>query len=189
MKEKIVGKKYNGMFLLCFLMAFLIVLIISAIPKEVKTVLLEHTNGKDIKTGISNFMGIDISFCKVLRESDSHDNFLGDGQTFVELQMTKEECSKVVRNMTDKWNEFPLTENLSRAVYGMEQNLPLIIDEKKESPLIPAIKNGYYYFEDRFQDKFDPSDDSHIFERNSYNFTLVILDRDQNRIYYIKYDT
>lgn len=192
MKEKI--KKHNsGVVLLWFLTTFLIVLIIVSIPKEVKTVFLENISFKDTKEKISDFMGVDISSCEILQEKDSHDGFLGDGQTFVELQITNKECSKIVRNMTNKWNALPLTENLSIAVYGKEteteQRMPLLIDEKKGLSLIPAIKNGYYYFEDRFEDGFDSSDDSHIFERNSYNFTLVILDQDKNHIYYVEYDT
>ena len=52
------------------------------------------------------------------------------------------------------------------------------MDEKTENSLIPMIGDGYYYFEDRNELSSDSADDSHLFERNSWNFTLVILDRE-----------
>lgn len=194
MEKRMEKKKYNGVFLFCFLLAFLALLVFASIPKEARTVMLEWLSFRNnTKTMISKFMEIDISSCQVLQEDDSHGGFHGDGQTFVELLATKAEFNKIVGNMTSKWKDFPLTENLSIAVYGKEteteRRLPLIIDEKNESPLIPMIKNGYYYFQDRFDHSSDPDDDSQLFERNSWNFTLVILDKDQNRIYYVEYDT
>lgn len=194
MEKKIERKKYNHIFLLCFLLVFLFFLIFISIPKEVRNVILDPMSFMgDTKTTISKFMGIDIRSCQILQEQDSHGGFHGDGQTYVELKATKAEFNKIVGNMTSKWKDFPLTENLSALVYGTEtetkKQLPLIIDEKENVSLIPMIENGYYYFQDRFADSSDPADDSQLFKRNSWNFTLVMLDKDQNKIYYIKYDT
>lgn len=144
---------------------------------------------EDTKTIISDYMGIDVSCCEILQENDSHGGFHGDGQTFVELQATKAEFKHIVGKMTGQWKDFPLTENLSRVVYGGEEGSPLISREEDSSPLIPPIEEGYYYFTDRNSLSSDPADDSRLFKRYSWNFTLVICDKERSRIYYVEYDT
>ncbi len=185
--------KRKRIFSISCAMAFFLALIFVSVPEKVKAVFFDQISVDDTKTRISNFMGIDIRSCQILQESDSHGGFLGDGQTFVELQATKVEFHRIVGEMTKEWKDFPLTENLSKAIYGKktktEQRMPLLVDEKTENSLIPVIGDGYYYFEDRNELSSDSADDSHLFERNSWNFTLVILDRETYRIYYVEYDT
>lgn len=148
---------------------------------------------RNTKTIISEYMGIDVSRCEILQESESHGGFLGDGQTYVELQATEAEFHHILEDMTDEWKKLPLTENISKAVYGSETETevrsPLISGEKDGSSLIPPIENGYYYFTDRNELSSDPADDSKLFDRYSWNFTLVICDQERRRIYYVKYDT
>lgn len=187
------ARKYRQYFIIVFLLIFLTVLIAASIPSEVKTVLFKGIESKDIKTVISNYMGISVASCEVLQEKDSHGGFFGEGQTFVELQATETEFDHIVGKMTSKWKDFPLTENISQAVYGKVtkegNDMPLIVDEDSNSKLIPSIEKGYYYFEDRNDLSIDSADDSKLFKRSSYNFTLVICDEDRNKIYYIEYDT
>lgn len=187
-------KKKNKQYaIIVSLLIFLGFLVFAAIPKEVRTVFLKAMDSRDTKTIISNYMGISVNSCQVLQESDSHGGFLGDGQTFVELQASPEEFRYIVEKMTTKWKSLPLTKNLSKAVYGETAKegryMPLLTDRESGAALIPSIEKGYYYFQDRNNLNGDLEDDSRLFDRYSYNFTLVICDKDRNRIYYIKYDT
>lgn len=54
---------------------------------------------------------------------------------------------------------------------------------------IPKITNGYYYFYDRHSSSTDKFDDTNLNNRSSWNFTLVIFDKDNNVIYYYEKDT
>lgn len=51
------------------------------------------------------------------------------------------------------------------------------------------IENGYYIFEDRHSKSEDRQDDSELFNRSSYNFSLAIYDCDTDRMYYFEYNT
>ena len=52
------------------------------------------------------------------------------------------------------------------------------------------IKNGIYYFRDRYAGKKYPKEaDVDINERYSYNFTISILDLDENKLYIYDLDT
>ena len=44
-------------------------------------------------------------------------------------------------------------------------------------------------FEDRHSEANDAYDDSGLFSRASYNFSLAVYDRDTNRLYYFEFDT
>ena len=54
---------------------------------------------------------------------------------------------------------------------------------------IPDIKIGYYYFINRQSDSEDKNDDTKLNEKSSWNFTLAILDKAKNIIYYYELDT
>ena len=54
---------------------------------------------------------------------------------------------------------------------------------------MPAIYNGYYMFEDRHSESKDSRDDSELFDRYSYNFSIAIYDCDTDKMYYFEFDT
>ena len=54
---------------------------------------------------------------------------------------------------------------------------------------IPKIENGYYFFFDRHSESINKYDDSKINDRSSYNFTIALLDKNTNTIYYYRLDT
>ena len=58
-----------------------------------------------------------------------------------------------------------------------------------EEAYMPAIDNGYYMFKDRHSESKDSRDDSELFDRNSYNFSIAIYDCDTDKMYYFEFDT
>ena len=54
---------------------------------------------------------------------------------------------------------------------------------------IPQIENGYYNFYDRASKNKNNNDDSKLFDRYSFNFSLAIYDADTDRLYYFEFDT
>ena len=119
----------------------------------------------------------------VVEEEDTHGGFHGDGTYFLAL-----DCSlnkEVAMQLIKSWNAFPLSENLQTALYGSNARSSLLAEETN----IPEIENGYYYFCDRNTESTDASDDTNLFSRASYNFTLMIYDSDTDRLYYVEFDT
>ncbi|MCC3866888.1 hypothetical protein [Terrisporobacter mayombei] len=51
------------------------------------------------------------------------------------------------------------------------------------------IKNGIYYFRDRYAENYPEEADIDINERWSYNFTVAIFDLDKNKLYICELDT
>ncbi len=43
-------------------------------------------------------------------------------------------------------------------------------------PSFPEVEQGYYYFRDRHSQSQDPTDDSELFGRGSWNFILAVYD-------------
>ena len=52
-----------------------------------------------------------------------------------------------------------------------------------------GLENGYYFFEDRHSESKDSADDSEMFYRNSYNFSIAVYDTDNHIFYYFELDT
>lgn len=140
-----------------------------------------------IKTNeyIQKEIGLDISSCNILKDEDTHGGFLGDGTYFLIAN-----CSNNKENILSQishWKNFPLTQKLEWVVYGYEKDGVEIAKHIPES--IPRIENGYYYFYDRQDDVKDPFNEEKFFDRASYNYTLVLYDKDTNLFYYFELDT
>lgn len=135
---------------------------------------------------VSKYLGIDCSRGRANEYIETHGGFLGDGDTFIEIQFQNEDFEKRIRE-SEGWRELPLTENLKIIIYG-------ISDEERDwgprvAGEIPEIRNGYYYFEDRHSESMDKYDDSEIFDRSSYNYTIAVYDADKMILYYCEEDT
>lgn len=123
----------------------------------------------------------------VVEEQNTHGGFHGDG--FYSLIL---DCSSHTENalkIVDGWNSLPLSENLDLILFGGEKdgiNYGYHLSEKAH---IPEIKNGYYCFRDRHSQAENSSDDSDLFRRSSFNFSLAIYDSDTNLFYYFEFDT
>ena len=119
----------------------------------------------------------------VVEEEDTHGGFHGDGTFYLTLDCSQNK--EVAMELVNSWNAFPLSQNLQTILYGSETRSSLLAEETN----FPEIKNGYYYFCDRHSESTDASDDTNLFSRASYNFTLMIYDSETDRLYYVEFDT
>jgi len=122
--------------------------------------------------------GIDVSSCEIVRFTDDHGGFLGDGVTFAEVNCRGHENDVISRiSSAAGWKEFPLTENLEKVFDGISAEYSL-----------DDIECGYYYFYDRQSDG-DPYSDGEFYLRYSYNFTFAAYDVTAAKLYYYVIDT
>lgn len=123
----------------------------------------------------------------VLEESDTHGGFLGDGLYVLTLDCAQNRDKALATVST--WKTLPLSENLQLMLYGGERNGTIYGYDLAQEAGIPQIDNGWYRFEDRHDQSKDPADDTALFNRFSYNFSLAIYDADADRLYYLEFDT
>lgn len=141
---------------------------------------------------ISSEIGVDISSGTISVHTDDHGGFHGDGMLYMEVQFSDDAVCTEIQNNTS-WQTLPLSENLSILTYGrFTEGLTVIspyISDEDGNSLIPKITNGYYFFLDRHSESSDPTDDTNVLNRGSYNFTLAIYDSDTKTLYYVEFDT
>ena len=144
----------------------------------VVTLLFSGCTKNEIKH-ISKRLNTNMDTCKIVESNDTHGGFLGDGYYFAKVSCTEVDISD--------WKELPLSTELQKAVdMRICDNSCYDIYEKYN---IPKIKNGYYYFYDRYSDSTNPKDDTELNNRNLYNFTVAIYDIDNKVIYFYELDT
>lgn len=135
-----------------------------------------------------NYFGFSKQNFAVVEEMDTHGGFLGDGTYYLILDCSNNEDAAL--NIVADWNPLPLSENLNLIMYSGEKGgvsydgYSLSVEAH-----MPVIENGYYCFEDRHPTADDVSDDSELFSRASFNFSLAVYDIDTNRLYYFEFDT
>lgn len=140
---------------------------------------------------ISKVIDIDISSGTISDTQDSHGGFHNDGLMITRITFTDdtEALENEIRN-NNLWRQLPLSENISTFFYGDEEESGgTYISGEEGKPLLPNIENGYYFFKDRNSESKNPSDDSEILRRLSFNFTVAIYDYDTKTIYYVVLDT
>lgn len=123
----------------------------------------------------------------VIEEADTHGGFHGDGSYYLIMDCS-ENKEKALENMSG-WNEFPLSENLNLIMYGGEKDGVTYGYNLAEEAKIPKVENGYYCFRDRRSESTDSSDDSELFDRGSFNFSLAVYDSGTDIMYYFEFDT
>lgn len=123
----------------------------------------------------------------IVEELDTHGGFHGDGSYYLILDCSgnKEEALEIVQD----WKKLPLSENLNLLMYGGEKYGINYVYELAEEAHMPKIENGYYIFEDRHSESKDSADDSGIFGRYSYNFSIAVYDSDIDKLHYFEFDT
>lgn len=140
---------------------------------------------------ISRTLGIDMNDGTIGINNDSHGGFHGDGISFMSISFPDDSIVEEISANND-WKTLPLSENLTALVYGTATENkwtgPYLTDEEGES-VFPEIQNGYYCFIDRHTESTDKHDDTNVFERHSFNFTIAIYDTDTDTLYYAELDT
>lgn len=140
-----------------------------------------------VDTHSDDYFGFSKHDFTVVEEQNTHGGFHGDGAYYLIL-----DCSNNTENalkIVNGWNSLPLSENLDLIMFGGEKDGINYGYNLSEEVHIPEIENGYYCFRDRHSQAKDSSDDSELFGRSSFNFSLAIYDSDTNIFYYFEFDT
>ena len=124
-----------------------------------------------------NFRKKDFS---VVYEDDTHSGFHGDGTYYLKLDCSQNK-EKAMKNLKD-WKELPMPLILDSYMFNGGMGLA-------DDLGVPEIVNGYYMFEDRHSESTDPTDESQLRSRASYNFSVGIYDSDTDTFYFISHDT
>lgn len=145
--------------------------------------LLKPVNNYIDKT--TQYFGFAKKDFSVVEELDTHGGFLGDGSYYLILDCSdnKAKALEIVKD----WNKLPLSKNLNHIMYG-EEDINYEINLAREAH-IPKIENGYYIFEDEHSESKDSRDDSELFDRYSFNFSIALYDSDTDKMYYFEFDT
>lgn len=133
---------------------------------------------------VAREIGMELPRCTVIQAKDTHGGFLGDGDTLIILHFEGDARERLEKELAESWEALPLPQALYHAIYEHRNLVPIPKDSAEEG--FPQITSGYWYFEDR---QSESNDLSALHSRNSYNFTLVLYDRDTAKLYYIEVDT
>ena len=177
---------------------YIVLLIIVFIVTGYKLIYIKMSNDYKIRMNTpstySDRIGISIpKDSTVLDYGNDHGGFLGDGESYVIIKLNekgKKEFLKEAKK-NNKWSNMPLPEKYQKLVFGGESdNVDYGDGYFEDGGHIPRdIKNGIYYFRDRYAEKYPKEADVDINERYSYNFTISILDLDRNKLYIYELDT
>lgn len=131
--------------------------------------------------------GFAIRDFSVVEQLDTHGGFHGDGSYYLILDCS--DNKEKALGILEKWNKLPLSQNLNLIMYGGEKDGVNYGYKLAEEAKIPMVENGYYIFEDRSAESKDSTDDSELFDRGSFNFSIAIYDCDTHKMYYFEFDT
>jgi len=138
----------------------------------------EHEEQDALRAKVLKVLGIESTSGIVEMSIDTHGGFHNDGETFIQLYFAGDTVSEQIAASSD-WTALPLPEELAA--------LAQLSHRDADSPCLPTVKHGYYWFQDRQAE--DSRDYSETLDRYSYNMTLAIYDTDDHRLYYWKLDT
>lgn len=130
--------------------------------------------------------GLDLSHCEIEKDKDTHGGFHGDGEMLAIFNCNNKD-EKII-NQINNWDSLPLTENLELIMYGGKKDGITYNYKLASENGIPKITNGYYNFINRHSSALNESDDD-IFNKYSFNFTIVLYDSDTQKMYYYEFDT
>lgn len=151
-------------------------LLIDGIPHSVSTGAVETIQK------IATLLSVEITQAELLQYEDSHGGFQGDGSTLARIR-----C-KLDISESPYWHPLPAGETIREALYGGPTHAAFFQSDGGE-PVVPEIESGQYFFYDRHPTAQVPEDDSQLFRRGSYNFTLAVYDEDAKILYYFELDT
>ena len=134
-----------------------------------------------------NVFGLRISGYRVIEEEDTHGGFLGDGHYYLILDCSQD--AERARSVIREWEPLPLSHNLNLMMYGGEENGRSYSFFCAEEAHWPNVAHGFYRFMDRHPEAEDPSDDSALLGRPSFNFSVAVYDTDSDILYYYELDT
>lgn len=141
---------------------------------------------------ISRSIGVSVDSGFIEEYTDTHGGFHGDGEAYAKIAFSDESFCDLVKDNPD-WQPLPLPKTLKVVLYGGTldngDSWSSFIENENDTPQLPDISDGYYFFKDRYSGGTDEKDVSVIFERYSMNFTLAIYDTDSKTLYFYEIDT
>lgn len=147
---------------------------------------------------VSERLGTDASEFVVSTYYDTHGGFHGDGETVIIMSLTPEQEAQLLKNTQNGFCRYdlPFSQPISIALYGgyMDRGGTnyyhgSLFNTESGEPIVPQISNGFYLFYDRHSESTDPSNDSRLHYRGSWNFDLAVYDADTRTLYYLVLDT
>lgn len=119
-----------------------------------------------------------------MEDKDTHGGFHGDGEQLATFYLSDKQVKKMEKKIkqNENWRELPMTEILFNSVCR---------HANEEHMNIPEVKNGYWFVLDRHSKATNKYNEYGIFEENRYsnNFTVAVLDIENNILYYFELDT
>jgi hypothetical protein len=157
-------------------------------------IVLTACTSKDNVRYLSKVLGINMSGGKIVEYTDTHGGFHGDGDTYIKVEFDDKASMAIVDELSNNpsWSVLPLSDNLHAAVYGEKYESSrggYLVHDAEYKSIIPRIEIGYYYFYDRNSESKNVKDDTELFNRHSYNFTIAIYDAINQELYYYELDT
>lgn len=140
---------------------------------------------------ISDALEIDLRAGRTVAVSQDRDRMFGDGQLFVELQFYGDDAEAAIRD-NPRWNPLPPNDEVTTLLYGssgINSFAGPFVTTRDGEPLFPAVKTGYYFFEDRHPDAWAGEPESAVLERASFNFTVAVYDAESDTLYFAQLDT
>lgn len=116
--------------------------------------------------------------------TDSHGGFLGDGVALGRAELKDKDIDKLLKDPEGHWTKTPIPKELNTILYGCESyhsDLAIRLAMKN-------IENGYWIYIDRFGNKREYLKGEEI-DRYTNNYSIGLLDLDEKRFYYIKFDS
>ena len=116
--------------------------------------------------------------------TDSHGGFFGDGIALGRAEINYKDIDILLKDSEGHWTKTPIPEEL---------NEMLFMDESFNSNFATRlsmnnIENGYWMYVDRFGNKKEYLNEEQI-GRPTGNYSIGLLDLDQKKFYYIKFDS
>lgn len=134
---------------------------------------------------VGRTLGLHLTGGTLVYFEDSHGGFHGDGQTVAEIAIDGLAAELA---QAEGWHALPMTGNAARAIYGDGESGPLSHRENGDG-LFPEIGQGCYYFYDYHSQSEEPYDDTELYGRASWNFTVAAYDSEHGRLYFYQLDT
>ncbi|MBQ8000311.1 MAG: hypothetical protein IJ298_03730 [Ruminococcus sp.] len=127
------------------------------------------------------YFGFDKEEFTIVKETDTHGGFLGDGEYYFVLDCSAN--AQKARELVSGWKKLPLSDNITHFMPSDEH------EDGSYYYRFPEINNGVYLFYDRHYEAVDPYSDADYQNRHSVNYSIAVYDYDTERLYYYEHDT
>lgn len=114
---------------------------------------------------------------------DTHGGFHGDGDSYIIFSYENDFLEEQIKQDVH-WRELPLNENLVELLRYVDES-----DFDYSRKMIPEVKHGYYYFYNRIENVKNKYNESDVFKKGAFNFTVGVYDIDKNQLHIIEVDT